>query len=188
MRKLKLQMHISLDGFVASKNGEPVNFNWNNELRDHSIANLEHVDTILLGRKTAKGFIPHWASVAANPKDPDYAIGELLTDIPKIIFSKKTTKSKWENAKMATGNLVDEIKKLKKEKGNDIMVYGGAGFVSSLISNNLIDEYHLLEEPIALGKGMSIFKQGTNLKLIKATPTNSGLVILKYEPSKTTTK
>ena len=188
MRKLKLQMHISLDGFVATTNSEPVKFNWDDELRNHSIANLEQVDCILLGRKTAPGFITHWASIAENSTDPDYPIAKLLTDIPKIIFSKKTTKSKWENAKMANGNLVDEIKKLKKEKGNDIMVYGGAGFVSSLINDQLIDEYHLLVNPVALGSGMPIFKQSTNLKLIKATTFSCGLVILKYEPSKKISK
>ncbi|HXS36216.1 MAG TPA: dihydrofolate reductase family protein [Flavipsychrobacter sp.] len=184
MSKLKLQMQISLDGFVATTDSKPVISNWNDELRKYSITNLERVDYILLGSKTALDFIPFWAGVAANPNDPDRQLGKLLTDIPKIIFSKKITKSTLANAKMENGDLVDEIKKLKKENGNDIIVYGGVDFVSSLISNQLIDEYHLLVRPAALGSGMPIFKQTTNLELIKATPFSGGTVILKYEPAK----
>ncbi len=188
MRKLKLQMHISIDGFVSATGSESSNFKWDDEIRKYSVANLGQVDYVLLGSKTAPAFIPHWASVAANPNDPDYPVGKLLTDIPKIIFSKKTTKSELSNAKMENGDLVDEIKKLKKEKGNDMIVYGGVDFVSSLISNQLIDEYHLLVNPVALGSGMPVFKQRTNLKLVKATPFSCGIVIVKYEPSKKQSK
>jgi dihydrofolate reductase len=183
MRKLKLQMHISIDGFVASNDSVPTAFNWDTELINHSVANLENVDYILIGHKTAVDFIPYWAVVAEKPDAPDYRVGRLLTDIPKVIFSKTVTESKWANAKMASGDLVEEINKLKKEKGNDIMVYGGVEFVSSLVTNQLIDEYHLLVEPIALGSGMPIFKQRTNLKLVKSTPFGSGVVVSQYEPS-----
>jgi dihydrofolate reductase len=184
MRKLKLQMHISIDGFVASTNSEDSNFKWDDEIRKYSVANLDQVDCILLGGKTAPDFIPYWASVAANPDAPDYPVGKLLTDIPKIIFSKKTTKSEWANAKMANGDLVDEIKKLKKEKGNDIMVYGGVDFVSSLISDRLVDEYHLLVNPVALGSGRPIFKQKTNLELENSIQFACGINISIYKPAK----
>jgi dihydrofolate reductase len=180
MRKLKLQMHISLDGFVAGINNAPTNFNWDNELRKHSISNLEHVDAILLGSKTAVNFIPYWASVAEKPENPDYAVGKLITDIPKIVFSQNTTTSNWKNATMANGDLVAEVKKLKTENGNDMMVYGGVDFVSSLISEDLIDEYHLLFEPMALGCGRPIFKQNTNLKLVKTTSFSCGVLVLQY--------
>jgi dihydrofolate reductase len=107
----------------------------------------------LLGRKTAAlGFIGFWASKAADPKGPDRKIGKLLTDIPKLVFSKKQTESKWANAKTVHGNLAAEIKKLKAEKGKNMLVYGGAGFVSSLIKDHLIDEYHLLYDPRSPGQ------------------------------------
>ena len=95
MRKLKLQMQLSIDGFVGSRN-------WDDEIRNYSIANLEHVDCILPGRKMAKDFILYWASVAANPDDPDFVFGKKLTDIPKIVFLKYTCKftiRKWETVR-----------------------------------------------------------------------------------------
>ena len=82
MRKLKLQMQMTLDGFVSDNGGK--NFNWDDEIKAFSIANTEGVDHIILGRNTAEGFIPHWASVASNPEDSDFAAGRTLTDIPKI--------------------------------------------------------------------------------------------------------
>jgi hypothetical protein len=81
MRGLKLQMQVSIDGVVGAQRGH--HFNWDEEVRQYSIANAANVDCILLGRKTATGFIPHWKSVAANPKDPDFEIGTLITNIPK---------------------------------------------------------------------------------------------------------
>ena len=63
-------------------------FKWDEEVRQYSIANVANVDCILLGRKTATHFIPHWKSVAANPKDADFEFGTLMTDIPKVVFSR----------------------------------------------------------------------------------------------------
>ena len=103
MRKLKLQMQLSLDGFAASTESEPVISNWNDELRKYSISNLERVDYILLGSKTALDFIPYWANVAANPNDPDRPLGKLLTDIPKIIFSKRSQRQHWQMQKWKMG-------------------------------------------------------------------------------------
>lgn len=75
MRKLKLQMVISLDGFLKdSKGGE--SFTWDNEVYNFCVDNLKNVDCILLGRNTAEDFIPHWAGVASNPTDSDYKIGK----------------------------------------------------------------------------------------------------------------
>lgn len=156
MRKIKLQMQISLDGFVTANYGG-TNFNWDNEVRLFSIDNLKDVDNILLGRKTSEEFI-FWREVANDPKDSDYKIGKLVTDIPKVIFSKSLKASKWDNATIAKGEIAEEIKKLKKKKGKDIIVYGGYSFVSSLIEHGLIDEYYLLVNPVAVGSGEPIFK------------------------------
>jgi len=86
MRKLKLQMQISLDGFVKADYGG-TNFNWDNEVRNFSIDNLENVDCILLGRNMSEGFL-YWKEVAGKPKDIDYTFGKKVADIPKVIFSK----------------------------------------------------------------------------------------------------
>jgi dihydrofolate reductase len=185
MRNLKLQMQISLDGFVATTRNEPVNFVWNEEWKNFSIANLEDVDCIILGRKTAPDFIPYWARVAEKPNDPDFQIAKKLTDIPKIVFSKTLANSEWANAKLVTGDMVDEINKLKKQAGNSVMLYGGAGFVSALIKNGLIDEYYLGVNPVVIGSGLPIFNElvgRRKLTLIKSQTFDGGLVLLHYIP------
>jgi dihydrofolate reductase len=86
-----------------------------------------------------------------------------------------------------TGDLVQEVNALKKQNGGDLIAYGGGKFVSSLIQNNLIDEYHLFVNPTAIGNGMPIFKSlenNLNLKLIKAKPFKCGIVVLCYKPKK----
>ncbi len=137
---------------------------------------------ILLGRNTAEGFIPYWARVARNPTDPLFELGKRLTDIPKIVFSKKLKKIKWDNATLAKTDVVKEINKLKKQKGKEIIVYGGYSFVSSLIEHGLIDEYYLLVNPLAVGSRQPIFKTLNNLPLTleKCEPFACGTVLLRY--------
>ena len=177
-------MQISLDGFVTAEKGG-TNFNWDDEVRKFSIANTENVDCILLGRKTAEDFIPHWASVAANPSDADFPFGKILTEIPKLVFSKTLINSEWANTTMSRGEIVEEINQLKKQKGKDIMVYGGAGFASSLIKHRLIDEYHLLLNPVAIGSGLPIFNDLENnlmLTPVKSKQFSCGTIMLCYKP------
>jgi len=189
MRKLKLQMHITIDGFGGRQNGEMdwVTFNWDDNLKNYSLKNLDQVDCILLtlGHNSKMNFIPYWASVAENKSDPFFALGKGITDTPKIVFSRTITNSEWANTKMINGDIVEEITKLKKQKGNDIMVYGGARFASTLVKHRLVDEFHLLVNPVAIGSGLPIFKElhsKQNLTLVKSKSYDCGIVLLHYEP------
>ena len=182
MRKLKLQMQISLDGFVTADYGG-TNFNWDNEVKNFSVDNLNNVDTIVLGRNTAEEIISYWGGVANNPGHDDYEFGKLMTDIPKVVFSKKLNTSKWDNVTVVEGDIVEEIKNLKMEKGKDIMVFGGSSFVSSLILHGQIDEFYLLVNPVAVGSGQAIFnslKGSLQLKLEQSKPFACGTVLLYY--------
>lgn len=189
MRKLKLQVQMSVDGYVAGPNGELdwMVWNWDDQLKDYVNKLTEPVDCILLGRKMTDGFIAHWATVAANPDDPEYLSGKKFTNTKKVVFTKTLDKSEWANTDIANGDLVDEINKLKNQDGKDIIVYGGATFVSSLIKEGLIDEYHLFINPTALGKGLTIFKgleERQDLILAKSTPYDCGIVVHRYEPKR----
>ena len=185
MRRLKLQMQISIDGMVAARTQTGAgHFNWGEEVRQYSIANATNVDCILLGRKTATGFIPHWKSVAANPKDADFAFGRLITDIPKVVFSRTLRKSEWPEATVASGEIADTVNRLKRQKGKDLLVYGGSSFVASLVERNLIDEYHLLLNPVVLGSGLAIFTGLTDtlrLTLLTTRAFSCGTVLLCYQ-------
>jgi dihydrofolate reductase len=189
MRKLKLQVQMTVDGFIAGANGEMdwMVFDWDNEINQYVKELTDPVDCIVLGRKLAQGFIPHWAGVAANPKAPDHAAGHKFASTHKVVFTKTLAQSDWENTVLAKGDLADEIMSLKKQPGGDIIAYGGGTFVSALIKANLIDEYHLFINPTAIGRGMSIFEGLENrldLKLKSSISFPCGIVVLRYEPGK----
>jgi len=185
MRRLKLQMQVSIDAMVAAQTQiGPGHFNWDEEVRQYSIANATNVDCILLGRKTAAGFIPHWKSVAANPRDADFEFGKVITGIPKVVFSRTLRKSEWPNATVANGEIADSVNQLKKQTGKDLLVYGGRSFVASLIEHNLVDEYHLLVNPVVLGSGLAIFAglaDTLRLNLVTNKKFSCGTVLLCYE-------
>ena len=137
---------MSIDGCIAGPNGE---MDWMVGLQDDKIMKYEYelmesIDTILLGRKMADVFISYWSDVIKKPDDPWYAFGKKMIEIPKVVFTKTLNKSKWINTEIATGDLTDEIIKLKSRDGKDMIVYGGASFDSSLIKLGLIDEIGML--------------------------------------------
>lgn len=177
-------MVTSIDGFVKADYEGGEHLNWDTEVSQFCIDNLYNVDTILVGGKNASDFIPYWKEVTNNPADPDYQIGKLLTDIPKIVFSRSITSSNWDNTTLASGDLIKEIQKLKKSNGKDMIVYGGYTFASALIEHALVDEYYLLTGPVAYGSGKGIFNAIKNLqlKLMKCHQYDCGIVLLQYQP------
>ncbi|NUM43543.1 MAG: dihydrofolate reductase family protein [Anaerolineales bacterium] len=185
MRKLKLQVQMTVDGYIAGPNSEMdwLVWDWDEALKQYVTDLTDPVDCIVLGRNLAEGFIPHWATVAADPEHPEYTAGQKFTDTPKVVFTKTLDTSPWANTVLAKGDLVEAITNLKQQAGNDLIAYGGATFVSALIQHGLIDEYHLFINPTAIGNGMAIFKQldhSQNLTLVKATAFDCGIVVLKY--------
>ena len=149
---------MSIDGYVARPNGENDWMTWNpdDQLVGFLQSMIDASDTILLGRKMTDDFVNHWENMVRN--NPDNLFAKKMVDTPKVVFSKTLDKSTWNNTTLAKGDLVKEIANLKERDGKDMIVYGGAGFVSSLIKENLIDEYHLIVNPTAIGDGMAIFK------------------------------
>jgi dihydrofolate reductase len=187
MRKLKLQVQMSIDGCIAGPNNEMdwMVFYGDEKLKEYEIRLHEPVGTILLGRKMTNEFVSYWSNVMNKPDDPEYTFAKKMIETPKIVFTKTLTKSKWINTEIATGDLKDEITKLKsQEGGGDIIVYGGASFDSSLIKENLIDEYYLFINPVAIGNGKTIFKDLKEIRkftLIESIAFDSGIVLLHYE-------
>ncbi len=186
MRTLKLQMQVSLDGFVAGANGEMdwMVWDWDDELKQYVTAITTPVDCILLGRVLAEGFIPTWAGLAATSKTPDEDGSRKMNDTPKVVFSRTLEKSQWSNTVLAQGDIAEEINRLKGQPGGDIIAYGGGTFVSNLIKHNLIDEYHLFVNPAALGRGMSIFgavEHKFPLKLVRSQAFSCGIIVLCYK-------
>ncbi len=187
LRRLKLQMQMTLDGFVSTgPNDEQkwVTWAWN-EIKHDVLELANSCDTELIGRKLAVDYIPYWTDTLLRPESTMYQVARIKAGQKKIVFSKTLNKSIWENAELAKGDLVKEVKKLKNQDGKDIIVYGGTSFVASLIKEGLIDELNLFINPVAIGKGESIFNsmhEFRKLQLKKAVTYGSGIVLLKYEP------
>jgi dihydrofolate reductase len=175
---------MSVDGKIAGPNGEMdwMQWNWDDELKDFVNGFTDAGDCIILGRNLATGFIPYWTDVVTRPDDPQYPFARKMTDTPKIVFTKTLEKSTWENTSLAKGDLKEEIEKIKKEAGNDIIVYGGAAFVSSLIRENLIDELNLFVNPVAVGEGLKIFDGKTGLNHLRTKAFGCGIVVNTYGP------
>jgi dihydrofolate reductase len=186
MRKLKLQMQISLDGFNSTgPNDEQkwVTWAWDQIKQDvHDLANS--CDTELIGRKLAIDYIPFWTDTLTQPESMMYETAKIKEGQKKIVFTKTLDKSIWENTELAKGNLSDEVNKLKNQSGKDIIVYGGSSFVYSLVKASLIDEFYLFVNPIALGQGVAIFEkldEWQKLKLVNAKKFDSGIILLHFE-------
>lgn len=186
MRKLHLQMQMSIDGFVSTgPNDEQkwVTWAWA-EIKQYVLDLAVSADTEILGRKLAIDYIPYWLDTFAKPEDPMYEVAKIKATQKKVVFTKTLETSEWENTELAKGNLVEEVNKLKIQGGKDIVVYGGSSFVSALLKEGLIDEFHLFVNPIALGRGESVFGElevWQPLRLKKAITYGSGLVLLNYE-------
>jgi dihydrofolate reductase len=196
MRKLKLQVQISVDGFVGGPNGDHDwrTWNWDDKLKAFAYPLRDVCDTILLGRKMAETFIPHFEETVNNlqPQNGDKALDEKfayanqMVSLSKIVFSKTMKAFDGKNVSVENGDLVTAIKNLKSKDGKDMIVYGGAGFVSSLIKEGLIDEFNFFVNPVMINKGLRIFDlldHRQKLSLISATPYACGISVLVFKLS-----
>jgi dihydrofolate reductase len=122
-----------------------------------------------------------------NSTENDPVITEKMNNLPKLVFSKTLSSVDWNNSRLANGNAIDEISRLKKsirDPGKHLVIFGSGKLISSLANLGLIDEYRVILNPVILGSGNPMFK-GINypqkLKLLKANTLSSGVVILYYE-------
>ena len=182
MRKLKLQMQTTVDGYVAGPEGQ---LDWMTfDMDPGLIAFINHLtdtsDTILLGRKMTDGFVKYWEHAATQKDSPEFDFAQKMVGLPKVVFSKTLRHVEGKNVRVENADLADAVKQLKGRSGKDIVVYGGATFVSSLIEHGLIDEMNLFVNPVAIGNGMRIFKGRKPLKLQTSTAYPCGIVVNTY--------
>jgi len=185
MRKLKLQMQMTIDGFVAGPEGQ---LDWMTFDMDEKLLQLineitDSSGTILMGRKMTEGFINYWEGIVNNqPDSPEFSFAQKMVNIPKIVFSKTIKTVAGKNTTVENGDLVTAVNKLKQQDGKDIVVYGGATFVSSLIRHHLIDELNLFLNPTAIGDGLKIFSERTPFTLTGSKAYTCGIVVNQFKP------
>lgn len=189
MRKLILQEWISLDGFVVDKNGKLDFFtNINHEINKYSekdqLEFMDEVDTILLGRKTYELFVEFWPTATTDNE----IIADKLNGTDKLVFSNTLETApwgKWPVAQVIKGEATDKIRQLKMKEGKNMVMWGSILLAQSLMTHNLIDEYHLQLCPIIIGGGKPLFTESNNykdMKLKELKKYETGLIFLRYEP------
>jgi dihydrofolate reductase len=157
VRKLVLQMGISVDGIVATERGPIVEDSddippEDPNLTERKLAWVWDAGAHLMGRVTYEQMASHW------PSSP-HAYAAPMNEIPKVVFSKTLQRADWAESRIARGDIADEIATLKSEPGKDLIAYGGASFAQSLVRNDLVDEYRLTTLPVVVGGGFSMFTE-----------------------------
>ena len=106
-----------------------------------------------------------------------------MNGMPKYVVSTTLDKAEWSNSTLITGDVVQEVSKLKEQPGQDIVIHGSPGLVRSLLPTGLIDEFRLLVFPIVLGDGKRLFDHGvqSKLKLTETETYSTGVVRLVYQ-------
>jgi len=179
MRKIRLYINVTLDGYVAGPNGE---LDWlfrtmNAAQQAWTTAFLREVDTILIGHATYLEQAAFWPSQTGE-------MATLMNSHTKIVFSSRLPTLEWNNSRLAVSDVAEEIARLKREPGRDIYVTGGARLARSLSQRGLIDEYNLTIHPILLGSGMPLFREPSEeiaLTRVHTIPFESGAIHLIYQ-------
>jgi dihydrofolate reductase len=176
MRKVVVTEFLSLDG-VMEEPAWTAPY-WNDEIAKFKGDEQDTSDVLLLGRMTYQGFAAAWTK--SEDEGADY-----MNNVPKYVVSTTLDRLEWNNSTLIKDNIVEEITKLKQQQGQDILVYGSATLVHTLIQNDLVDRYRLLLYPVVLGKGKRLFKDSTTLtlKLLESKFLSSGVLALVYEPA-----
>jgi dihydrofolate reductase len=178
LRRVIVSNVASLDGFFETPDKK---LDWvvtDTEFFDYAKAMLRAADTLLFGRATYQHMANYW------PTAPADEIADKMNNLPKIVFSRTLQKVEWNNSRLAEKNPEEEVSKLKKQAGMDMVVLGSATVASSLLQAGLVDEYRVILQPVLMGKGNSLFKDITErmqLKLISTRAFGSGVVLLSYE-------
>ncbi len=179
MRRVVWAEYMSVDGVVDDPSWTRTF--WNDELSRLQKDQLFRSDALLLGRVTYEAFAQSWPAMT----DPD-GFAARMNRLPKHVASRTLKKFDW-NAKPIEGDVADGVARLKQQSGGDLLIYGSASLVGSLIPHDLIDEYRLMVHPVLVGRGRHLVGEDVPMKTLKLTDTKtltSGVVVLSYQPAR----
>jgi dihydrofolate reductase len=186
MRKLISFTQVTLDGCFTGRNGDlswahegPQDAEWNAFVAENASGGGQ----LLFGRITYALMVSYWPTPTARENDP--VVAERMNSLPKVVFSRTLDKASWSNTSVVKGDLATEVRKLKHEPGQGMVILGSGSIVSQLAQTGLIDEYQIVVKPVALGEGRTMFegiRQKLSLKLTKTRVFTNGNVLLSYEP------
>jgi len=189
MGKLVVTEFISLDGIIEDPGGSEgtEHGGWSfrhpapdgeqfkgDELRDS--------DVQLLGRVTYEGFAAAWPAM----EEATGEYGKKMNAMPKVVVSTTLTEPAWNNTTIISGNVADEVARLKAQYDGDILVQGSATLAQTLTEHGLVDEYRLMVHPVVLGTGKRLFSgsaAGTDLELVDSRKVGPDVLLLIYRPA-----
>ncbi|QLG28259.1 dihydrofolate reductase [Halorarum halophilum] len=180
-RSVVVSNFVTVDGCYAGPDGEIDWFVWNDETERYSRDQIDSFDTILFGRTTYELMEEYWPTSAADEEDP--AITEAMNSLPKVVFSETLERVDWENSRLVDGDVEDEVRELKAQPGEDIVIFGSGSLVQTLTNLGLIDEYRLFVNPVVLGPGKRLFEDveaEVDLELLDSRTFSNGVVLLDY--------
>ena len=187
MRKVIVFNHITLDGYFVGANGD---FSWAHTGSDDPeysafvAENASGGGQLLFGRVTYELMASYWPTPAAHQHDP--VVAAAMNSMPKAVFSRTLNQASWNNTRLVKGDIVSEVRKMKDQTGPDMAIFGSGTIISQLALENVIDEYQFVVDPVALGKGRTMFegiKEKLILKLTKTRAFKNGKVLICYEPA-----
>jgi dihydrofolate reductase len=184
MRKLIFFNLITVDGFFEGPNQDIEWHNVDDEFNELAIEQLDAVDMILFGRVTYELMASYWPTDVALKNDP--VVAEKMNSKAKLVFSRTLEKADWNNTRLVKENIPDEIQKLKRQPGKDLIIFGSSDLSVALAQAGLIDEYRLMVNPLILGHGKTILQglpDRLELKLLKTRTMRNGNVMLYYQPA-----
>jgi len=176
MGALKMAMYISLDG-VYSDPAWTGPF-WNDELEQEQRDFLFSSEALVLGRITYDGFAEAWPKMT----DP-HGFADKMNSMPKHVASRTLKSASW-NASIMTDDVSADVRKLKEQANNDLLIYGSGQLATELAKRNLIDHYRLIVHPVVVGSGKRLFDGlgQTPFRLVSTKkPTKTGVLILDFE-------
>lgn len=172
MRKVLMNLAVSLDGFIEGPQGE---YDWCFTDQDYGMtAFMKRIDTVFYGRKSYEMMMR--ASTDSSGQNS-------FVQFDSYVFST-TLQEPFPNTKLISTNGVEVVREMKRQKGKDIWLFGGADLLTTFIKEGLVDELSLAIHPLLLGSGKLLFQDiraRVNLRLIDSQNYDSGLVILRYE-------
>jgi dihydrofolate reductase len=185
MRSLIVFNHVSLDGYFVDKKGD---MRWAHkqdpEWNEFVAGNARGGGVLLFGRVTYEMMASYWPTPMAAQNSP--AVAEHMNNLQKVVFSRTLDKASWKNTKLVKGDLATEVRKMKQESGEGLVIMGSGTIVSQLAQEGLIDEFQIVVCPIVIGSGRTLFEGVTeklNLKLTKSRTFGNGNVYTCYEPA-----
>jgi dihydrofolate reductase len=183
MRKLFLQINVSLDGFIEDAAGD-IDWHFADAEFDAFIdATLQSIGAMVFGRVAFEKLAQYWPT--ASPPEASEVQVRLMHELPKYVVSDRIGNTDWHNSHIVRGDAAAAITALKQQPGADIALFAGAGVATSFTQLGLIDEYRLIVNPVLLGAGTRLFGGGyerSDLRLTETRRFASGALVLFYEP------